>query len=839
MSTRAYLTSTPSFSKFLWWSGGLICIHAFALALVQNQAVIVTASNAAQLVACGLALFACVDARRRAGAFGRSFWTLCGLSYLLWIAAQSVWTYKEFRYGVEATGHYSFTDVMFFFAFAPFAMLLLADPAQEGEKINWERTLDVMQVGIVILSAYLYFFYVPSRWETEEQTMLRMVNQVFFARNLVIIGALGLRTALSTSRRERSLFLTATLAMVVYTAVTRLSNYARIAWDARTGSWFDLGWTVPFALSAVIIASWRETDEPENIATSRPSDRIKRLLVLHGTPMLLPGLVLVLGASIAAEQVAVASLAILASFLCYSLRLAVMQHRQSKATEELARAEERFRTVFSSNPQPSWVYDHQTLDFLEVNQAAVRQYGYSREEFLGMKVTAIRPPDEAERFLARQRTWEPYAGEWRHQAKDGRIFTVNVLAQPLELAGRQCKLVIAEDITEKHRVEAHLRHAQKMEAVGTLAGGIAHDFNTALTIITGYAQAAIERARGNEALREEIQQIDSAAQRAAALVRQLLTFSSQQMVQPQRIDLQAVIAGVEKMLRPLLGEKVELVISSPMRLGKIHADPRQIEQILVNLALNAKDALGTDPPPGSRLSFLTENIELMPELAQGLKLAPGPYVLLTVSDTGCGIDKAIQHRIFEPFFTTKPGGGFGLGLSSVYGMVQQCGGAITVESEPGQGATFKIYLPLAEEESGPHRQEGRAVATSGKQTILVAEDDAGLRELATRVLSRAGYQVYTAGRHDEAEEICRQHGSEIDLLVTDVVMPEVSGKELADRLTSRFPRLRVLFMSGYTDEVVVKQGVREGSVNFIPKPFTPSALTQKVREVLAVSAGVE
>lgn len=838
MSTRAYLTSTPSLPNFLWWSVGLTGTHAVALALVQNPAVIVTASNVIQLLACGLAFFACVDARRRAGAFGRSFWTLCGLSYVLWIAAQSVWTYKEFRYGVESTGHYSFTDVMFFFAFAPFAMLLLADPAQKGEKVNWERTLDVLQVGIVILCAYLYFFYVPSRWETEEQTMLRMVNQVFFARNLVIIAVLALRTALSTSRRERSLFLTATLAMVVYTAVTRLSNYARAAWDARTGSWFDLGWTVPFALSAVIIASWRETDEPEDLGVTRPADRIKRLLVLHGTPMLLPGLVLVLGASVAAEQVAVASLAILASFLCYSLRLAVMQHRQSKATAELARAEERFRTVFSSNPQPSWVYDHQTLDFLEVNEAAIRQYGYSREEFLAMKVTGIRPPEEVQRFLARQRTWEPYAGEWRHQAKDGRIFNVNVLAQPLELAGRQCKLVVAEDITEKQRVEAQLRHAQKMEAVGTLAGGIAHDFNTALTIITGYAQAAMDRARGNEPLREEIQQIEAASQRAAALVRQLLTFSSQQVVQPQLLDLHAVIAGVEKMLRSLLGDKVELVIAPPAGLGKVRADVRQMEQVLVNLALNAKDALGSDPPAGSRLSFLTDDIDLAPELALGLKLPPGRYVRLTVSDTGSGIDPAIQQRIFEPFFTTKAGGGFGLGLSSVYGVVQQSGGAITVESELGRGATFKIYLPLAEAEDGARRPEGSPLGAGSRQTILVAEDDPGLRELTTRVLSRAGYQVYTAGRHDEAEEICRRHGDAIDLLVTDVVMPEVSGKELADRLTGRFPRLRVLFMSGYTDEVVVKQGVQEGSVNFLPKPFTPSSLTQKVREVLA-GAGVE
>lgn len=799
----------------------------------------VTASNVIQLFACALAFAACVDAHRRAGAFGRSFWALCGLSYLLWIAAQTVWTYKEFRYGVEVSGQYSFTDVLFFFAFAPFAMLLLADPAQEGEKVNWERTLDVVQVGIVILCAYLYFFYVPSRWETEEQTMQRMVSRVFLGRNLVLIAVLWLRTVLATSRRERSLFLTATLCMVAYAGLTRVANYARLAWDVNTGSWFDLGWTIPFALSAVMIASWRDTDEPEVAPAFEAADRMKRLLVLHGTPMLLPGLVLVLGASIAAEQMAVASLAILASFLCYSLRLAAMQHRQSKATTELARAEERFRSVFSNNPQPSWVYDHETLRFLEVNDAAIRQYGHAREEFLAMEVTAIRPPDEVQRFLSRERKWEPYTGEWRHQAKDGRIFSVRVLAQPLELAGRRCKLVIAEDITDKQAMEAQLRHAQKMEAVGTLAGGIAHDFNTALTIITGYAQAAMERARDDKHLREEIQEIDAAAQRAAALVRQLLTFSSQQMVQPQVVDLASVIAGVERMLRPLLGDKVQLVISSSPRLSKIHADPRQVEQLLVNLALNAKDALGRDPAPGSRLSFNTENVAVMPEVAPGLKLSPGHYVLLTVSDTGCGIDPAIQPRIFEPFFTTKSGGGFGLGLASVYGVVQQCGGSITVESEPGQGATFRIYLPVAEAADGETQTNETPSATSGKQTILVAEDDPGLRELTTRVLSRAGYQVYTAGRHDEAEEIFGQHGNEIDMLVTDVVMPEVSGKELADRLRSRYPHIKVLFMSGYTDEVVVKQGVMEGSVNFLPKPFTPSSLTQKVREVLSASAEVQ
>ncbi|HUR37328.1 MAG TPA: response regulator [Terriglobales bacterium] len=836
MTILGLLKVTPNVRKTALWATVLAVSHLLFLAgLSGYPSGKVNTSNLIQILSAGLAFWACLEARERARGFGRSFWALCGLSYLLWAIAQGFWSYKEFRWGVENSGHFNFTDVLFFFSFAPFAMLLLIDPAQDEERIDWQRTLDVVQVGIVILCAYLYFFYVPSRWESEEQTMRRMVSQVFLGRNLVLVSILWLRTLLSTGRRERSLFMTAAICMTTYAGLTRIANYARLNWDIHTGTWFDLGWNLPFLISALIIANWVDIEEPHK-AETRVEHPVRRMLALHLTPMLMPALVLLLGANIATEQLAVASVAIMASFICYSLRLYVTQFRQSKATEALARAEERFRTVFSSNPQPSWVYDRQTLAFLEINEAAERQYGYTREEFLKMKVTEIRPEEEVRKFLERIGTASPNAGDWKHRRKNGEVFDVQVLVQPLELAGRECRLVIAVDVTEQRRLEAQLLQAQKMKAVGTLAGGIAHDFNNALTIITGYSQGVLERQPDDAQLVGDMRQIEGAAQRAAGLVRQLLSFSSQQVVQPRVMNLHQAVVSVQKMLTPLLGSNVEVVVSAAPRLGVVNADPGQVEQVLVNLALNAKDALGDHPPPGSRLSFLLENVNLLPEAAEGLKLKPGAYVLLTVSDTGCGIEKKIQARIFEPFFTTKQSGGTGLGLSTVYGIVQQSGGAIAVESEPGEGATFRVYWPMVVgEEAVTHRNEGLRGKKSGMETILVVEDDPGLRELATRVLVRAGYQVHSAGVHHEAKEIARLHGDSIDLLLTDVVMPEVSGKDLADQLTAQWPGLIVLFMSGYTDEVVLKQGVMEGTMHFIQKPFTPSSLTQKVREVLDAS----
>jgi signal transduction histidine kinase/CheY-like chemotaxis protein len=385
--------------------------------------------------------------------------------------------------------------------------------------------------------------------------------------------------------------------------------------------------------------------------------------------------------------------------------------------------------------------------------------------------------------------------------------------------------------------EEELRQSQKMEAVGRLAGGIAHDFNNLLTVITGYSQLLLGR-RGSDAPdRVEIEEINTAGARAAALTRQLLAFSRRQVLQPKVLELNAVVGNMERMLRPLIGEDIALHTVLQPQLGRVLADPGQIEQVIMNLAVNARDAM----PHGGRLTIETANVELNETYARRLlTITPGPHVLLAVSDTGCGMDAETQKRIFEPFFTTKERGkGTGLGLSTVYGIVKQSGGSIWVYSEPGRGTTFKIYLPRVEAPAESVEPDtARARPPTGTETILLVEDEAGVRSLGRAALQVYGYTVLEATDGDEAIRICDGRRDAIHLLVTDMVMPEMDGRTLAERLTARLPRMKVLYLSGYAGGAIVENGLLNTGAAFLPKPFTPLTLARKVREVLDADPAV-
>jgi nitrogen-specific signal transduction histidine kinase len=400
----------------------------------------------------------------------------------------------------------------------------------------------------------------------------------------------------------------------------------------------------------------------------------------------------------------------------------------------------------------------------------------------------------------------------------------------------------ARDLTAQRKAEGALRHteeqlrqAHKMEAVGRLAGGIAHDFNNVLSVILSYGQMLLADLKPGEPMRDDVEEIQKAGKRAADLTRQLLMFSRQQVLEAKVLDLNEVLTGMDKMLQRILGADVDLVSLPVQPLGRVRADPSSVEQVIMNLVVNARDAM----PTGGKLTMETGNVVLDEAYAQAhLGVKPGPHVMLAVTDTGTGMDKATLTQIFEPFFTTKEiGKGTGLGLSTVFGIMQQSGGSVWVYSEPGEGTTFKVYFPRVDASVEATRATEPPTTLRGSETILLVEDDDQVRVVVRGILRRSGYHVIEARNAGEALLHSEEHAGTIDLLLSDVVMPQMSGPALAKRLASVRPNMKVLCMSGYTDDSIVRHGVLEAHFAYLQKPITPEALTMKVREVLDADSG--
>ncbi|MDQ3997137.1 MAG: PAS domain S-box protein [Gemmatimonadota bacterium] len=635
------------------------------------------------------------------------------------------------------------------------------------------------------------------------------------------------------------------------------------------------------------------------------------------------------------------------------------------AAATLRECEERYRAIFELHPLAMLVWDYETKRFVAANDAAVTQYGYTREELLELTVWDIRPSEEIPRVRAiierLPRGRHAFAG-LRHQKKDGTAFSVDVVAHDVTWDGRPARLLFAADatervraeaalresearmrlvmrasndavydwdvssgrvhwsgggtfgygdgeqdfdiswwaervhpddrarveatleaavagtaeswteeyqflrgdglyaavldrglivrglggqpvrmigcmadLTERRRLEDQLRQSQKMEAVGRLAGGVAHDFNNVLTVVKSFSDFLLEDLDKLDPRRSDVEEIAKAADRAAALTRKLLAFSRKQVMRPEPLDLNAVVAGMEKMLERLIGEDVRVVTSLEPGLFPVEADPSSIEQAILNLAVNARDAM----PDGGILTIRTKN-EMLDKADAAWAIRPGRYAMLSVSDTGHGMDVTTQARVFEPFFTTKPQGqGTGLGLAMVYGIVKQSGGHVWVESKPDEGTTFTVYLPQPSDiDAGAFRAGPRSAGephpahARGGETILLVDDEEAVRSSARRALERAGYDVIAATDGSDALRLFTEHDGGIHMVVTDVVMPGLSGRELVGRLRIMRPKLRVLFVSGYTEEGVRRQGVLEPGAAYLEKPFTPERLLRKVREVL-------
>jgi PAS domain S-box-containing protein len=489
--------------------------------------------------------------------------------------------------------------------------------------------------------------------------------------------------------------------------------------------------------------------------------------------------------------------------------------------------EATYRFIFECNPQAMWLFDEDTLAFLDVNQAAIDIYGYSREEFLAMKITQIRPPDETPRLIELLQHAAPRGPRsWTHATKNGDRIDVEVTSTGVTIGGRAMRLASVRDLSDRKMLEEHLQQAQRIE---TLAGGVAHDFSNLLAAIIGHADLLSEYFVPGDPRAVEIAGIRSAADVATSLTRQLLAFSRNQLLEATVLDLNEVLDWARSILVRLIGEHIELVTDLAPSLQCVKADPYQVEQILLNLVVNSREAM----PQGGQLTLRTRNVSVGAEDARRSSVTEGDYVALSVADTGVGIDDSARMRLFEPFFTTKDRGrGTGMGLATVYGIVKQSGGHIAVESDLGAGTTFTIYLPATLEAAEPldHERE-RTRVERGSGTVLLVEEDATVRALIGEVLRRRGYRLLVADGAARALELVSTHGGPIDMLITDIIMPGMSGIALADRIREARADISVLFMSGYADDTAIPDGFME-SAAFLRKPFTPESLARKVRAVL-------
>ena len=824
--------------KLLILSAAIIASHVAQEVFIGTRPLGSAFANGLQIFAACVAAFLCFRASRRGAGFTRPFWLLIGCSFLVWAIADTGWVYYETFLHIEPP-----TDSIFPFLVESrslfLGMALLLEPKEDSTGLDLASLFDFAQLLIIFALIYLGWYYLPILHESHHAALVRAA-EMEIGEDLVVLGLAFLQAKRAQTRPMRFLYLGFALYLSLLTLGAFITDYQLLITEVPTGTWLDLLTTIPFLVGAGWAACWQPN--PHLFPVSRLEKGLPSLLLNNTIFALAPLIVLLQAAELGPGWRWLSFSLLGVSIVCFAVRLAVSEFREVrssisayKADQERLEAESKFRIAFHANPEGISLSALEDGKYLEVNNAFVAIMGYERSELIGRSSLDLglwlNPQDRA-RMVEKLRRGERVIGwEVKSRTKSGRERELLLSADPVQVQGRPCILSIVRDVTEQRLREQQSQQAQRMEAIGRLAGGVAHDFNNILMISSANVQLLEESKQDPAKIERYARQIQNATERGAALTRQLLAFGRRQMLNPSILDLNAVVTELWKMLPRLLGEDIDTVLSLDSALSPVSADRGQLEQVIMNLAVNARDAM----THGGKLTVETTNavIDDNSEQVHGVDIPSGRYIVLAVSDTGSGMSPEVQAQIFDPFFTTKElGKGTGLGLATVYGIVKQSGGYICVTSEVGKGATFKVFLPRVEARvPSPGTSPAKEHVPAGSGTILLVEDEVALREVTSEYLRSKGYEVVDAGDGGTALQMCKRHHGPIDLLITDVVMPGVSGISVARAVLEARPGLRTIFMSGYTDRALSPELLGPNAV-FLQKPVSLDVLCHQVHSML-------